>query len=113
MFRNDGIQTQLLIYQVVSVVAHLGSDRAGHCRAFLPTGNGDDSLFRNLLTEDNRLPDQYWSEPFWLKDRVVILWLCLRDIIDRPTIHEQPTALGPGTNATFLQALGKAMMESD
>ena len=85
MFESNGLTTKLIPYQVVSVVAHLGTDRAGHCRAMLCTGNGHDTDFRKLITDDNVLPDRQWNEPFWLRTHAV--WLCMSELVEEPVLR--------------------------
>ena len=111
VFQDAGIEIEWTPYHVVSAIAHLGTDQAGHCRTLLRTGNGHESAFRTMVTEDNCIPEKFWDEPFWFKSQAISYWLCKVSHVDKPQIAIQDSSSHRDLSVTFLQAVGKAMRD--
>ena len=83
VFDNDGLQVSQRGYQLISAVAHLGTDGSGHCRSILKTWPLIDPEPVNfLLTDDGRPPECIWAEPSWFKCNVSCFWFCDCDCLD-------------------------------
>ena len=82
-FQDHTVQTVQKGYQLISAVAHLGSDGNGHCQALLTTWPDISQEPVNfLLTNDGLQPQRIWAEPDWFKRNVTVFWLCDCDHID-------------------------------
>ena len=82
-FQDHSVQTVKKGYQLISAVAHLGSDGNGHCQALLTTWPDISQEPVNfLLTNDGLQPQRIWAEPDWSKRNVTVFWLCDCDCID-------------------------------
>ena len=78
----------------------------------LCTGNGHDTDFRKLITDDNVLPDRQWNEPFWLRTHAVFYWLCMSELVEEPVLRPIQVPDDPmQANVEFLQAIGRARLQ--
>ena len=85
VFRDPRLEITWEDYRVVAAVAHLGSDRSGHCRAILRVEDDirpNQQPFMHLLTDDNAAPTRCWKEPTWFLQNVMCIWLCHVDSLD-------------------------------
>ena len=83
VFSDAGIDIQTCEYKVVAVLTHQGMDSAGHCRSLLKTTpQMDHPATKHLLTEDGQRPERLWNEPFWLRNHVSCVWICLASEAD-------------------------------
>ena len=83
VFDNDGITTSRRGYQLLSAIAHLGTDEEGHCRALLTTWpQAAPHPVNFLVTEDGQVPQRIWAEPQWFKQNVTCFLFCDCDRLD-------------------------------
>ena len=84
VFASDGLETFNRHYQMISAVAHLGQDEAGHCRSILKTWPLIDPIpaINFLFTDDGRVPERIWEEPAWFRCNTTCFWLCDCDFLD-------------------------------
>lgn len=84
VFESDGLETRPCHYQMISAVAHLGQDGAGHCRSILKTWPIIDPVPATnfLFTEDGCAPECIWAEPLWFRQNITCIWLCDCDFLD-------------------------------
>ena len=81
---DSDLQVVWKAYHVVSQIAHLGRDNAGHCRAILhiaPTQQEGRTILA-LLTEDWTKAESISRIPYWFSSNVTCLWLCRDDQLD-------------------------------
>ena len=82
-FDSDSLQIDRRGYQLISAIAHLGTDGAGHCRSLMKTWPLTDPEPVNfLLTDDGGPPARIWAEPQWFKRNVSCFWFCDCDCLD-------------------------------
>ena len=119
-FESDGMETSHKGYQMISAVAHLGTDGQGHCRSILKTWPlVDREPINFLITDDGKPPDSIWVEPSWFDKNVTCFWLCDCDCLDlvKWPIPEPPNAdesddsqpSAPASDAAAMQRLFRAM----
>ena len=84
VFDADDFSISYRYYQVISAVAHLGQDGAGHCRSILKTWPLIDPVpaVNFLFTEDGSVPARIWEEPHWFRSNITCFWLCDCDVMD-------------------------------
>ena len=84
VFESAGLETTYRHYQMISAVAHLGQDGAGHCRSILKTWPITDPVPETnfLFTEDGCAPERIWAEPLWFRSNITCIWLCDCDFLD-------------------------------
>ena len=66
------------------MMAHLGSDLAGHYRSALrvtPTVIDQTHPVAWLLCDDWRHPDALWTLPPWFENNVTVIWLIRSDMV--------------------------------
>ena len=82
VFNDDGVSFHYVDYTVVSLVAHLGRDQAGHCRSALrvsPLQGPEVPLARWLLTDDFQTPQETVNLPPLILQNTVVLGLVRSD----------------------------------
>lgn len=83
VFVDQGMQVHRKGYQLLSAIAHSGTDGAGHCRALLKTWpKGHHSPVSYLVVDDDQPPQRIWDEPDWFKREVTCFWFCDSEVID-------------------------------
>ena len=91
VFVDQGIQVQRKGYQLLSAIAHSGSDEAGHCRALLKTWpTVQPSPVSFLVVDDDQPPLRIWAEPEWFKRDVNCFWFCDCDVLDLFCMPDEP-----------------------
>lgn len=87
IFQNDTIQCEFHGYTTVAVMAHIGSDGAGHYRAALKIRSmvlGSTHPIQWLVTDDWRKPCAVWCPETWLLENVTMAWLVRTDLLKLP-----------------------------
>ena len=91
-------------YHVISQIAHLGQDNAGHCRTILhtaPTQVGQRSILA-LLTDDWTRAERISKIPYWFSSNTICFWLCRADQLDLYRLASDPARLwDTGTRGSF------------
>ena len=83
-FVSTDLQVVWKPYHVVSQIAHLGQDNAGHCRTILHTSPAQQNgrIVQALLTEDWTRAERISRIPYWFSSNVTCMWLCRADQLD-------------------------------
>ena len=84
LFQGQGLTTEPVEYQIVAIMAHLGSDGQGHYRAALRIAQtlvGDTQPAEWLLTDDWTQPVPTWRVPNWMLRTANIFWLVRTDLL--------------------------------
>ena len=78
-FPGDALYIKWLKFSVVAAIAHLGQDRAGHCRSVLrvDTAPPESHPAPFLLTDDNTPPVWIEQVPTWFASNIMCVWLRL------------------------------------
>ena len=82
VFNDDGVSYHYVDYTVVSVVAHLGRDQAGHCRSalrFAPVQDLDGFTGSWKLTDDFQTPQDTVHLPPLIQQNTVVIGLVRSD----------------------------------
>ena len=113
-FDDDSMSVSRKGYQMISAIAHLGTDGQGHCRSILKTWP-DPITF--LLTDDGRPPEIVWAEPSWFQCNVSSFWLCdcaYLDLVKWPVQAMRPAdpAAAEISDDVPLQRLFRAMSKT-
>ena len=98
VFNGTSAQCDFHGYMVVAIMAHLGTDCAGHYRSALKVS----PLIVNqvhpiswLVTDDWRAPTTTWSLPDWMLENTTLVWLVRSDLVRLPyyrTLQDQATS---------------------
>lgn len=104
-FQDDSLTITWHDYRVISVITHLGTDQAGHCRAALRVHEAPDCAegpYMQLITNDNVAPSRHWHEPTWFLQNVMCVWMCKLTSID---LHKCIDANNSGGSTATLMPL--------
>lgn len=100
VFANAAIDCDFHPYTVVGLMAHLGSDGAGHYRAAMRVRSMVGSRlnpFQWLVTDDWRCPEPHWTPATWLLENVTMVWLVRSDLL---TLHIHKDLPAPDHSST-------------
>ena len=78
-FSDASIQVESCSYDVVSAIAHLGTQDSGHYRCLLRCRfeiNAERQMAEWLLVDDNQPKSIVWQPPPWFTENVTVIWLC-------------------------------------
>ena len=84
LFQGTGLTTEPVEYQIVALMAHLGSDGQGHYRAALRIAQtliSETTPAEWLLTDDWTHPVPTWRVPNWMIRTANIFWLVRTDLL--------------------------------
>ena len=84
LFQGTGLTTEPVEYQIVALMAHLGSDGQGHYRAALRIAQtliSETTPAEWLLTDDWTQPVPTWRVPNWMIRTANIFWLVRTDLL--------------------------------
>ncbi|CAL1130183.1 unnamed protein product [Cladocopium goreaui] len=85
VFTQHDLQTEHVGYIPIAGVAHLGMDRAGHCRSIMKIQPSLVTATRPaawLTTEDDERPTPTWDVPAWFKCNAALIWLVRTDMLN-------------------------------
>ena len=94
-YQGDGLAITWQDYRVISVITHLGTDQAGHCRAALRVNEEPECAagpYMQLITNDNVAPSRHWHEPTWFLQNIMCVWMCKLSAIDMHKCADGPTS---------------------
>ena len=89
VYTEDGQSVDWIGYLPVAGTAHLGSDRAGHCRAALklqPVVDCDGHPAHWLMTQDEQRPTPIWQLPDWFMQNLQVIWMVRHDCLQLPVL---------------------------
>ena len=93
VFNGTSAQCDFHGYMVVAIMAHLGTDCAGHYRSALrvsPLIVNQIHPISWLVTDDWRAPTTTWSLPDWMLENTTLIWLVRSDLVRLPYYRSLP-----------------------
>ena len=95
IFLDAGLDFDHLGYTIVAMMAHVGTDGAGHYRAALkvqPLVISQVQPIHWLLTDDWRSPEAVWALPPWFESNITMVWMVRTDVLQLHAYSPQQAA---------------------
>ena len=92
---DAGLDFDHLGYTIVAMMAHVGTDGAGHYRAALkvqPLVISQVQPIHWLLTDDWRSPEAVWALPPWFESNITMVWMVRTDVLQLHAYSPQQAA---------------------